>query len=87
MPLQGAASGAIGTAVVSARAAGFVKTYRLICRTALPLLLCAPGAAFAQAETAPPPEEIAQVAFSADQLIYDENADTVTATGDVRLNG
>ena len=86
MPLQGAASGAIGTAVVSARAAGFVKTYRLICRTALPLLLCAPGAAFAQAETAPPPEEIAQVAFSADQLIYDENADTVTATGDVRMN-
>ena len=86
MPLQGAASGAIGTAVVSARAAGFVKTYRLICRTALPLLLCAPGAAFAQAETAPPPEEIAQVAFSADQLIYDENAVTVTATGDVRMN-
>ena len=85
MPLQGAASGAIGTAVVSARAAGFVKTYRLICRTALPLLLCAPGAAFAQAETAPPPEEIAQVAFSADQLIYDENADTVTATGNVRV--
>lgn len=86
MPLQGAASGAIGTAVVSARAAGFVKTYRLICRTALPLLLSAPGVVYAQAETAPPPEEIAQVAFSADQLIYDENADTVTATGDVRMN-
>lgn len=86
MPLQGAASGAIGSAIVSARAAGFVKTYRLICRTALPLLLCAPGLALAQDSPAPPIAADAEVAFSADQLIYDENEDTVTATGEVRMN-
>ncbi|HET9428187.1 MAG TPA: LPS assembly protein LptD [Allosphingosinicella sp.] len=63
-----------------------MKTYRLICRTALPLLICAPGAALAQENPAPPVEEMAEIAFSADQLIYDENADTVTASGEVRMN-
>ena len=86
MPLQGAASGAIGSLILSARAAGFVKTYRSICRTALPLMLCAPGAALAQDPPASQIEQPAEVAFSADQLIYDENADTVTATGEVRMN-
>lgn len=66
-------------------AAGFVKTLQTICCTALPLLLAAPWAAFAQ-ETVPPNESTAEIAFSADQLIYDENANTVTAIGDVRMN-
>jgi len=66
-----------------------VKTFRSICWTALPLLLCAPHATFAQ-ETAPVPdpaaeEAPAEVAFSADRLIYEEQADTVTATGEVRM--
>lgn len=56
----------------------------LICRTALPLLLCAPQVAFAQALPAPASEE-RQVAFTADQLTYDENQDVVTASGEVRM--
>lgn len=35
---------------------------------------------------APGGAETAQVAFSADQLVYDDSADTVTATGEVRMN-
>jgi LPS-assembly protein len=78
-----------------------VKTFRSICWTALPLLLCAPYMAHAQGgpaqdEAVPPPvptldppppetEEPVEVAFSADQLVYDETADTVTATGEVRM--
>jgi len=68
----------------------------LICRTALPLLLCAPAVATAQ-EAAPSPaaatgtatpddEAEERISFTADQLIYDEQADTVTATGAVRMN-
>src|SRR5258707_361956 len=34
-------------------------------------------------ETTPPPADL--VAFSADHLTYDDNADIVTATGDVRM--
>ena len=86
MPLQGAASGAIGSAVVSARAAGFVRTYRLICRTALPLLLCVPTALAAQESAPAPAQQSSEVAFSADQLTYEESSDTVTATGEVRMN-
>jgi len=63
-----------------------VKTLRSICRTALPLLLGLPCAAFAQ-DAAPPvstaPDEIA---FSADQLVYEQSSDIVTASGDVRMN-
>jgi LPS-assembly protein len=72
-------------------AAGNVKKIKLICLTALPVLLCGPETAFAQAV----PEEASgakaaqaprDVAFSADQLVYDQNADLVTASGRVRMN-
>ncbi|MFN3943980.1 MAG: LPS-assembly protein LptD [Allosphingosinicella sp.] len=61
----------------------------LICRTALPLLLCTPYAAAAQpaprpAAPAPAPAP-GEVDFSADRLVYDEAADLVTATGEVRM--
>lgn len=64
-----------------------MKTLNLLCRTALPLLLCAPAMALAQG-TSPPrpaPEEEREVEFSADQLTYDSEADVVTASGDVRM--
>jgi LPS-assembly protein len=58
----------------------------LLCRTALPLLLFAPQVATAQDLPAPAPAaEERQVAFTADQLVYDEEADTVTASGEVRM--
>jgi LPS-assembly protein len=79
-----------------------VKTPNLICLTALPLLLCISAAASAQTETRPdaadgqaatPPAAAApgeegerQVAFSANQLIYDSKSELVTASGDVRMN-
>lgn len=69
--------------------AGNVKIIASICRTALPLLLCAPVAIQAQeVQEAPAPAapEEAVVAFSADQLIYEDSADTVIATGEVRMN-
>ena len=71
-------------------AAALVKTLRTICCTALPLLMSLPGAAWAQ-DTVPPAGDPASeapdfIGFSADQLSYDENADTVTASGEVRLN-
>jgi LPS-assembly protein len=67
-----------------------VKTSNLICWTALPLLLCAPGAAAAQdsGEPAPPPVvtgEDGQVAFEADQLTYDTRAEIVTVSGKVHM--
>lgn len=64
-----------------------MTTLRTICRTALPLLLSFPCAAFAQ-ETRPAPadESADQIAFSADQLEYDQNIDVVSASGDVRMN-
>jgi LPS-assembly protein len=74
-------------------AAGKVKKLNLICLTALPLLLAAPGAAAAQ-EGAPvidegdaeaASEDPREVAFSADQLSYDTAAELVTASGDVRM--
>ncbi|HEV2079936.1 MAG TPA: LPS assembly protein LptD [Allosphingosinicella sp.] len=61
----------------------------LLCRTALPLLLCAPQAALAQDSQATdaPAQAIEgeQVSFTADELIYDENSDIVTASGQVRM--
>ena len=67
-----------------------MKSLELICRTALPLLLCAPATALAQEPPAPRPGETeaeaeARIEFSADELVYDEDEDTVTATGDVRM--
>ena len=63
------------------KAAGLVTTLRLICRTALPLLLALPFAAAAQEPAAPVSEAPDQIAFSADQLSYDQGADIVTASG------
>ena len=49
-------------------------------------MLTAPLAALAQ-EPVPSPEAAEEeIAFSADRLEYDQNADTVTARGDVRMN-
>ena len=63
-----------------------MKTLDFICRTALPLplLLCVPGGACAQVAAAPASAE--QIAFSADQLSYDDAADLVTASGAVEMN-
>ncbi len=62
---------------------------RLVWWSALPLLLPAPAlagqaAGVPSAVEAAGPDEI--VAFSADQVIYDSDAELVTATGDVRMN-
>ena len=85
--MQGAGSGAIaGDGERCLGAAGFVKTLRLICRTALPLLLTAPFVASAQPSETPASESPDDIAFTADRLEYDQNADTVTALGDVRMN-
>lgn len=65
---------------------------KLICRTALPLLLgLAASAVSAQEQPptvapAPPPTgEAAVVQFSSDRLEYDQNAEIVTAAGEVRM--
>jgi LPS-assembly protein len=110
MPFPGSLAAIAGSgrrcnrlAVAEARAAGFVKTFRLICWTATPLLLSAPAIALAQAgadaQPPPAPVELAppgpasqvttgqdEVGFSADRLEYDQNADVVTVTGEVRMN-
>jgi len=56
----------------------------------LPLLLSVPAAADAQSENPPPApagdEQLQIVAFSADQVTYDGDADVVTASGEVRMN-
>ncbi|HEX8364791.1 MAG TPA: LPS assembly protein LptD [Allosphingosinicella sp.] len=73
-----------------------MKKFELICRTALPLLLCAPAAAAAQDAPGPASaspigtqpaqdDDESRVSFSADRLTYDEGADVVTATGAVRM--
>ncbi|MBV8685170.1 MAG: LPS-assembly protein LptD [Alphaproteobacteria bacterium] len=64
-----------------------MKKLNLICLTALPLLLGAPASAFAQeaAAASPAPAE-REVAFSAGQLVYDSDAEVVTASGEVRMN-
>jgi LPS-assembly protein len=70
---------------------GKVKKLNLICLTALPLLLAAPGAAIAQQagpvdeDAAVPSADPREVDFSADQLSYDTEAQLVTASGDVRM--
>lgn len=63
-----------------------MKTLRLISRTALPLLLAASTSAWAQEPAVPVTETPDAIDFSADQLTYDQNADTVTASGAVRMN-
>jgi LPS-assembly protein len=57
--------------------------------TALPLLLALPGAANGQAAVGPAPVspvETTGIDFSADQVVYDGDADTVTASGAVRMS-
>jgi LPS-assembly protein len=58
--------------------------------SALPIFAAAPAAARAQEAAAPPQTPAAiqdeTVEFSADQLIYDGDADLVTAIGEVRMN-
>ena len=58
-----------------------------LCLTALPLLLGLPAAAIAQ-ETAPTTQPAAEpmIDFSADQVVYDTNAEIVTADGQVRMS-
>jgi LPS-assembly protein len=71
-----------------AKVAEIVTKLDLLCRSALPLLFCTPSAVLAQAASPPPPpalEEAREVAFSADALSYDSNADIVTASGEVRM--
>ena len=77
-----------------AKSASEVNRFNLLCRTAIPLLLCVPGAALAQAEAAPgalvPPSDAApererEVEFSSDELTYDTRAEIVTAAGNVRM--
>jgi LPS-assembly protein len=69
-----------------------LKKLTFICLTALPLLLCAPGAAWAQEAEAAPAEaaatdgEMREVAFSSLRLEYDTEAEIVTASGDVRMH-
>jgi len=58
-----------------------------LCLTALPLFLALPSAAWAQ-DASPPveqPEAEPQIEFSADEVIYDNNADVVSAKGQVRM--
>jgi LPS-assembly protein len=52
------------------------------------MLALLPAAATAQAQTPPAPAATTDpiVEFSADQVIYDSDADVVTATGEVRMN-
>jgi LPS-assembly protein len=56
--------------------------------SALPVLAAAPTVARAQDAPAPLPATSQDqiVEFSADQLIYDGDADLVTASGEVRMN-
>jgi LPS-assembly protein len=61
-----------------------VKKLQFICRTALPLVLCASGPLLAQ-ESTPSAESQQVVNFSADQLMYDSEADLVTAAGNVEM--
>ena len=63
---------------------------RFVWWSALPLLAAAPAAGWAQSASAPvTPATTTQdqnVAFSADQVTYDSDADVVTASGAVRMN-
>ena len=47
--------------------------------------MCAPGAAIAQQQAPAAPAETREVDFSAGQLVYEQGAATVTASGDVKM--
>jgi LPS-assembly protein len=58
-----------------------------LCLTALPLLLALPGTAWAE-DAAPTPAQVEAepvIEFGADEVIYDTNADVMTAQGQVRM--
>ena len=59
-----------------------------LCLTALPLLLALPSAAWAQdtAAASAPADAEPQIEFSADEVIYDSNADVISAQGQVRMD-
>jgi LPS-assembly protein len=84
VPLQPTGAGAIGSLTPRRVQRDFVKSIGRICGTALPLLLCAP-AALAQESPTQEAQAPVEIMFSADELVYDEPADTVTASGDVRM--
>ena len=60
-----------------------------LCLTALPLILAFPGAALAQVAVPTAPAEPAAepvIDFSADEVVYENRIDTVTAQGQVRMS-
>ena len=65
---------------------GILRAVRSIglCLTALPLFLALPEAAFAQVSPAADVEPM--VDFSANEVIYDSQADVITASGQVRMS-
>src|SRR4051812_10216181 len=88
--LSARAGGAIGPARSVTRGRGReALRARMVWWSALPMLLPVPALAQAPASAlapsaVPAPAEI--VTFSADQVIYDSDADQVTATGEVRMD-
>src|SRR5436190_23501857 len=80
--------GAIGTIPsISGPGRGVLAVRSIgLCLTALPLFLALPSGAWAE-ETPPPTQPGAepQIEFSSDQVIYDSDADVVTAQGQVRM--
>src|SRR5438093_1346208 len=88
--LSARAYGAIGSAAVGSLWAwdGQALRTRLVWWSALPMLALVPTVAAAQTQTAAAPVAPADqiVEFSADQVIYDSDADVVTASGEVRMN-
>ena len=69
-----------------------MKKLKFISLTAVPLLLCAPAAAWPQDSAEAPPAavgpdgEMREVAFSSLRLEYENESEVVTASGDVRMN-
>jgi LPS-assembly protein len=69
-----------------------LKKLKFISLTAVPLLLCAPAAAWPQDSAEAPPAavgpdgEMREVAFSSLRLEYENESEVVTASGDVRMN-
>ena len=57
-----------------------------LCLTALPLLMALPGYAQAQEATAPEATPERLIDFSADEVVYESQADFITATGQVRMS-
>src|SRR5690349_2222254 len=87
LPLGG--QGAIGVPSINLGPGGTLRAVRSIglCLTALPLFLALPSQAWAQdAVPVAPASTEPTIDFSADQVIYDSNAEVVTASGQVRMS-